>query len=350
MNKQPLVLVTGASGLLGAAICKNLAGDFQVAGLDVSEPDDAVENVAYFTVDVTDDRSITDALQAVCDQFGEHIASVIHLAAYYDFSGAPSQLYEEVTVKCTERLLKHLQSARVEQFVFSSSMLVHRPLDPPAQISEDDPIEANWDYPQSKIEAEKTIQSARGNIPVVILRIAGVYSDDCNSVPLAQQIRRIAENRITSHVFPGNPSHGQAFVHIDDVVGAIRRIVERRHDLAAEETLLIGEPDTYSYDELQRTLGRLIHGEEDWTTQRIPKVVAKAGAAVRAHASTDGTFIQPWMIDRADDNYDLDVSRAKEKLGWEPLHRLIDTLPQMVAALRDAPAEWYSEHGLGTPP
>lgn len=57
---------------------------------------------------------------AVIHRFAGHN----HLAAYYDFSGAPSPKYEEVTVRGTERLRRNLKSFHVEQagtFLSSSS-------------------------------------------------------------------------------------------------------------------------------------------------------------------------------------------------------------------------------------
>jgi hypothetical protein len=57
--------------------------------------------------------------------------------------------------------------------------------------------------------------------------------------------------------------------------------VERRHTLLPQTTLLIGEPETYSYEQLQRTIANLLHGETDWQTQQIPKAVAKTGAWIR---------------------------------------------------------------------
>jgi UDP-glucose 4-epimerase len=68
---------------------------------------------------------VADALARVRRDFGDQIASVIHLAAYYDFAGEPSPLYDEVTVRGTERLLRLLRDFQVGQFVFSSTMLVH---------------------------------------------------------------------------------------------------------------------------------------------------------------------------------------------------------------------------------
>ena len=59
-----------------------------------------------------------------------------------------------------------------------------------------------------------------------MLRIAGVYDDDCHSIPLAHQIQRIYERRVTGRVYPGDVSRGQAFVHLDDTLEAIRLAVE----------------------------------------------------------------------------------------------------------------------------
>ena len=48
-------------------------------------------------------------------------------------------------------------------------------------------------------------------------RIAGVYDDQCHSIPLANQMQRIFERTLTSRVFPGDVSRGQAFLHLDDL-------------------------------------------------------------------------------------------------------------------------------------
>jgi hypothetical protein len=60
-------------------------------------------------------------------------------------------------------------------------------------------------------------------------------------------------------------------------------------------------------------------------------------------------FIKPWMIPRADDHYALDITRARETLGWEPRRSLRVTLPTMVAALKADPLGWYRENELDPP-
>jgi nucleoside-diphosphate-sugar epimerase len=215
-------------------------------------------------------------------------------------------------------------------------------------IAEGSAIDPTWDYPRSKWEAEKVVQREGHALKPVILRIAGVYDDDCHSPTLAHQIQRIFERRLVSRVFPGDISHGQAFVHLDDVVDAFERVVRLREQLARQETLLIGEHGTASYDELQRRLGTLIHGEE-WTTRSIPKAVAKAGAWVEEHVPGEDPFIKPWMIELADDHFELDITHARRTLGWNPQRSLLATLGTMVARLRADPMRFYWENELQAP-
>ena len=345
------VVVTGSSGMIGSPLCTLLGDAYNVVGFDRAGPPYPPIEVECVSVDLTDEGRIRRALERVRYAYGPRLASVIHLAAYYDFSGEPSPLYDEITVRGTQRLLRalHRMEFQVEQFIFSSTMLLHAPSAPGERISEDSPVAPKWDYPRSKAETERVILSERGAIPSVMLRIAGVYDDVCHSIPLAHQIQRIHERRLTARVYPGDVSRGQAFVHRDDTLDALRRAVDKRHALPAETALLIGEPDTLSYDELQRAFARLIHDEE-WETRQIPKAVAKTGAWVLDNMPlVEEPFIKPWMVDLADDHYALDISRARRTLGWEPKHSLRQTLPKMVAALKRDPVAWYREHELPLP-
>jgi nucleoside-diphosphate-sugar epimerase len=343
-----IVLVTGSTGLIGSAVARRLAPSFTVIGLDTHPPDDPEPARERIYLDLTNDDSVRTAFELVQAKYGSRIASLIHLAAHYDFSGEPSPLYESVTLRGTERVLRYAKELDVEQFVFSSSMLVHEPSAPGQRINEDSPLFPSWDYPKSKIDTEQLIHEQRGNLHTVTLRIAGVYDDRCHSVPLANQIQRIYERRLISHLFPGDTATGQAFVHLDDVTDAIARTLERRADLPPEVPILIGEPETLSYDELQRAFARLIHGE-DWETQKVPKALAKAGAWLKEQAPGEEPFIKPWMIDLADDHYELDIARAGKLLGWAPLRSLRATLPRMIQALEADPVAFYRENHLSLP-
>src|ERR1700724_2916855 len=189
-------------------------------------------------------------------------------------------------------------------------MLVHALTQPGQTINEDSPIDPRWAYPQSKVETEALIREKRGNVPVVLLRLAGVYDDHCHSAFLSQQIARIYERQLFSHLYPGDIHRGQASVHLDDVTGLVARLIEKRRELPKELTLLVGEPETLSYDEIQRLAGRLIHSEE-WETREIPKSLAKTGDWIEDEILDEEPFIKPWMVDMADNHYAIDITRAR---------------------------------------
>ena len=348
-SAKPIILVTGSTGLIGTRVLKAFSSDFEVVGLDLKRPETTVPGTQFVDCDLTNDESVNRALDVVRDNHGDRLASVIHLAAYYDFSGKPSDMYRKLTVEGTFRLLRKLREFQTEQFVFSSSLLVMEPVEDEKVITEFSALEDEpWDYPRSKIEAEKLIRQERGDISTVILRIAGVYDGDCHSIPLAQHISRIYEKTLESYFFPGDSDHGQPFIHLDDLIPCFMRVVELRSALK-NEIFLIAEPDVMSYAELQDQLGELIHGKE-WPTIRIPKVIAKAGAwAQEQIAGEEETFIKPWMVDLADAHYPVAIGHAGERLGWNPTHRLRDTLPEMIGRLKENPRKWYEINGLPWP-
>jgi len=133
--------------------------------------------------------------------------------------------------------------------------------------------------------------------------------------------------------------------------------VQQRERLPAELKLLVGEPTTVSYAALQNRLGTLIHGEQ-WATETVPKPLAKAGAWLQGRVEAvvpdaiDGgkkPFVKPFMVELADDHYELDVTRAQEVLGWSPRHSLREELPAIVAALVANPLAWYRANRIDAP-
>ncbi|MEJ7805288.1 MAG: NAD(P)-dependent oxidoreductase [Telluria sp.] len=347
---KDVIVITGSSGHIGAKLIERLEGRYEIVGLDDIKPPHPPAPAQCIAFDIESDKSVQDALNQVRSRYGQRILAFVHLAAYYSFTGEPSPKYDSVNVRGTERLLRALQSFDVGRFIYSSSILVHAPQPPGQPINESSPLEPKWDYPRSKFAAEEKIFSEHGRVPFAIVRIAGVYDDLCHLPALAQQIARIYERKMTSHVFPGDSTHGQAAIHMDDLIEAIAALIVTHDALPAPQTLLLGEPESPSYAQLQDEIGLLIHGEP-WETHEIPKVVAKTGAWLEQVAlpKDDEPFIKPWMIDLADDHFELDIGLARSALGWEPKHRLMTTLPQMIEALKRDPTAWYRANDLDVP-
>jgi nucleoside-diphosphate-sugar epimerase len=352
---KPVVLITGAAGNLGRSIAVELQDAYTIVGIDREAAD---AGFPVLEADLTSGSAIETALETVREQFGTRVVSVIHLAAFFDFTGQEHPLYQKLNVEGTRLLLRALQSFEVEQFVYASTMLVHAPCSPGERIDESRPIDPRWAYPRSKAAAEQAVREEALEIPYVLLRFAGVYDEETMVPTLAHQISRIYEKDFQSHFYSGDADVGQSMLHREDMLDAIRRTVDRRVDLPPDTAILIGEPDAPGYDSLQDEIGYLIHGSEEWPTLRLPKPIAAAGAWAQekleplipdAIDKGEEPFIKPFMVRMADDHYALDISRARALLGWVPGHRLKTELPGMVAVLKNDPLRWYEANGI-TPP
>lgn len=340
---KEVIVITGSSGLIGFSLIEKLAKNYRVVGLDRLGPPYPPLQAECVNFDITDEKAIAAAMERIRYGYGSKIASVIHLAAFYSFNTEDSEKYQQINVEGTRNFLKQLQDFEVDQFIFSSSDLIYKPTQPNVKIDEDSPVETNWGYPESKIQTEELIKKYNEHINTVFLRIAGVYNDQGHSIPISHQIKRIYEKELVAHFYSGEVNHGDVYIHLEDLLSAIVKTVEKRKELPHEVAINIGEPRTPTYDELQKEIGRLIHGEE-WQTYEMPKAIAKAGAWVRN--ATGKHFIKPWMIDRAGEHYELDISRAKKLLDWEPQHQLMETLPQMIKNLKENPQKWYKINNL----
>ena len=257
-GSKPIVLITGAAGNLGRSVAAALADGYQIVGRDrqarAEGPDGRYPILA---VDLGADESVAAALQAFGQGHGTRIASVVHLAAYFDFTGEDNPLYQSVNVDGTRRLLQALQGFEVGQFLYPSTMLVHAPCRP----------------------------GEHGHIPSAVLRLAGVYDTQTMVPTLAQQMARIHERDLQSHLYAGSLLVGPSALHRDDMLAALRRAVDRREQLPGGTEILIVEADDH----------------------------------------------MPWASG----------ARANCWAG-RPRRRLADELPAMVASLKSDPAAWYA--------
>ncbi|MBA3237713.1 MAG: NAD(P)-dependent oxidoreductase [Parachlamydiaceae bacterium] len=344
--EKPIVLITGANGRIGKSLIKRFADTFTIIAID-NEDTGYFGQENYFQMDVTNDEVVESCLEKIKERFGEAIDSVIHLVAYYSFGDQDWRKYQNITIEGTERLIQNLKKHfKLNQFIFSSTLLVYEPCQRGKKITEDSPLRPSWEYPKSKVLSEEILFKENQDIHLVIFRISGCYDDYCNSIPISHQIKRINEKQFQKHFFPGEIENGAPFLHLDDLADAFFNAVQKRNELPHEVALILAENKTYSYDSLQKRLGELLLSQK-FTTYSIPKFVAKTGSWIENNLPFyPKPFIQPWMIEIADDHYDVDISLAKKLLDWEPKKDLYDTLPLIVQALKKDPVKWYKDHKL----
>jgi nucleoside-diphosphate-sugar epimerase len=343
MADKKVMIITGALGRIGQAAVRRFKDKYTIVGLDIFERQQ--EGVEHVVVDISSDESVKKAFTYIKNKYGSKLGPVLHLAAYYSFAKGSFTPYENITIQGTRRILDNLKEFEVEQFHFASTLLVYKPCLPGEKITESWPVEAKWDYPRSKVLTEKVMREHPSNFPKVVMRIAGCYDDECHSIPISNNVQRIYEHQLEGHLYPGNLNHGNPFLHLEDLVDAYELAIAKVNELPHYFLVNIVEDKTIPYGQLQNMISQILE-HKDFTVFRIPKWVAKTGAWVENKLPGFDQFIEPWMIDLADDHYEVDISLAKSQLGWTPKHFVGTSLPVMLQLLKTDPVKWYQINGL----
>ena len=96
------ILITGASGFIGRALCQNLSQYNNVLGIDIKKGNFDNEKIDLEQADLTD----LDAVTPVCENLSPDV--VIHCAgiAHQKIGAVQSSTYMRVNSKATEALAK----------------------------------------------------------------------------------------------------------------------------------------------------------------------------------------------------------------------------------------------------
>lgn len=329
-------MVLGAGGFIGRALRRRLAGTREVRCFDQrwSEDDLEASSERHHTCDIATDDGIRAVLDASRDASG-----LVHLAAYYDFKNRPDPRYERIE-SGLQRLLERLKADAPPDmpFVYASSMANVKPTEPGRRLTEESPRWRPWAYPAHKMRCEELLEAATMPQPRCELVLAGVYSDWCELVPLYFQLERARQPSLHSNLYPGPTDRGLTYVHVDDVASAFEKALTILHGCSGLHRYLIGEDEPMTYAAIHGS-ARTAFGHEDAQLRRVPRLMAKAGAAV-FRATGAERFVRPWMIDYAGEHFELDVSRAHRDLDWKAEHAISEQLAGICHRAREHPDKW----------
>lgn len=237
------VLITGASGYLGAFIAQFLQDkpDVQtIVGIDVRPPTRRLEKYVFLQHDVREpiDQIIKD----------HAIDSIIH-AAYVKVQIHAKALMEDININGTKNVLAAAARAQVRQLIcFSSASVYGFHPDNPNPLREDSPLRANADYVYSKNkQAIEMLLAAfaveNPAIKTAVLRPAFVVGKGFDD-PLARHLRH------SLVIIPSTTAPLQ-FVHEDDLVAIVYLMLRSE----TTGTFNVGAEGTVTFAEMVDMLG-----------------------------------------------------------------------------------------------
>ncbi len=284
------VLVTGASGFIGHALCPVLLErDHDVAGL-VRREGSQPPGTRALSGDLEDGARMRELLAA------ERPDCVVHLAAQIA-SQRSERKVREVNVEGTARLLDACtalaggEPARGPRFVFASTVVTgdaHGAL-----LTEEQPLPVQSAYGRSKQEGERLVRDS--GLPAVVVRPSHVYGPGgWYANELIAQLRRPGRLAVI-----GSGENLWDVVHSDDVAAALVLAAERAAP-GATYHVADDEPITF-YDFMALTAAGLGVGPP----RRVPVALARLVAGSAAVAAV----VRSARSSNA---------RIKRELGWQP--------------------------------
>lgn len=324
-------LVTGATGFIGHRLVTALLerGD-RVIALARSPalagktlPAGAIE---VHAADFEQPASLAGACLNVETIF--HLAGFAHAVDVDDKQAR--QRHERVTVEGTRALLHEAARARIQRFVFASSVkaMGEGGSECINELTASGPTSA---YGRAKRTAEELVIEAGKQYGwhVSIVRFPLVYGP-ANRGNLPRLIEAIDHGR-----FPPLPPTGnrRSMVHVDDAVSALLQVAEQPR--ANGQIYLVTDGQSYSTEEIYRLIRRALNKPEPgWN---IPMTVLRLGAQMGDMAGLflgRPFFFNSAVLSKLSGTAWYSDAKIRRELGYRSRHTLADAIPRMIEEYR----------------
>ncbi|GAB3417109.1 NAD-dependent epimerase/dehydratase family protein [Haloparvum alkalitolerans] len=316
---EPTIAVTGAAGYIGSrvvAAMRERHPDWTVTALDNQYRGqvDAVGDVEVAHVDIRNRDRLEDALagaDVVC-----HLAAI---SGVDDCEEHPDLAYE-VNVTGTNNVAWFCRKTGAALvFPFSMAVLGDPESFPITADQPRDPL--NW-YGRTKLLGERSIETfADGAFPAHLFLKSNLYGEhvvDGTEVGKPTVINFFADRALAGEPLtvyePG--SQARNFVHVKDVA---RAYVDSAECLLAQ--LDRGETGTETYE---------IAGTEDMSVMAVAEIVSEAAGDLLGTAVDVELVENPRGAETMVEEFGVDVSAARETLGWEPEESVADSVRRLL--------------------
>jgi nucleoside-diphosphate-sugar epimerase len=343
---KPGVIITGATGFLGGQLMGQLRKEYQIFAIGRRSPKEAGvpegPGIHWFQVDIGHFDRLREVFYCIREMGGADL--LLHLAAYYDFTGEDHPEYMRTNVIGTRNVLELSVPLKLRKFIYTSSVAAC-PFPAPGQaVREDTPPTAPVPYARSKRMGEEMILEFQDRIPSTILRLAAIFSDWCEYEPLDEFLRTWCSNRWNRHVLGGKGQSAVPYLHVRDLLSFYIRVVEKCGDLEPAEVLQASPDGSTTHLELYQEATRSFFGSPQFP-MCIPTILARPGIHMRerlGRVTGKVPFERSWMADYIDLRLDVDASRTRRRIDWAPnpdLH-ILKRIPFMMHNMRNNPEEW----------
>jgi nucleoside-diphosphate-sugar epimerase len=312
------ILVTGAGGFIGRALCAHLAkaGVPHVAVVRALAPEDA-KRAAYV--------ALGDFAAADWHEVLGGVETVVHLAGRAHRTGpdadAPTP-YVVANVHVTRRLADAAARAGVRRIVFASTVKVYgEATEPGRPFRAGDPSAPQDAYARSKAEAEnvlREIAAARG-VETVILRLPLTYGPGVKG-----NFRTLLESVAGRRRLPlAGIVNRRSLLYVGNAVGALEAALTA--PAPRGDALPIADAETVSTPELVVKLARALSVEPRLFP--LPRSFLRGAATIIGRRGDAARLL---------DSLEVDALRFRGLTGWKPSFSLDQGLI--------ATAAWWLKH------
>jgi nucleoside-diphosphate-sugar epimerase len=327
------VLITGATGLLGGHLIKELqqrGEEIRALVLPVENADKLVkQGVEVVRGDITDASTLRPAVRGV--------DLIFHLAAMMGV-WRPIEDYRLVNVVGTENLYRAAQTARVHRFVHTSTHCVYG-LGHGRYLTENDPLRPDPDqYSLTKAEGDRLVRRLMltSDVETVILRPGSFFGpgDRLNFGRMAQKMKD------GKGVLLGRGDNALPFCYITDVVQGF--MLAAYHENAPGNVYNITNDRPLTQKEMFDTIADAVGGIRP--TRHIPYLPIYYGSMI-AETVANLTHTKPLFTLHGAKMFGTDnrhsIDKARRELGFEPK---IDLHEGIKLA-----AQWFNTGGMDQP-